>query len=287
MTGNNAAHGAGQIISNTIFRQQVHLAIGMHYQENLSLIGNTVLFSTYLLDKCILIQHAYGDLTVTRNAITGEHFMGVYLDDFSGHAVFTNNMISLGQAFTNYPYIRTGVNITQSNRVDFYSNNIFLYSTYNNNADGCVRADVDSLFLFNNNLYAMGLGDAIITGMQQPAFISSDYNNFISQNGTVVITGNGFYTTLNDWIAASGNDVHSLSISPQFYSVSDLHQNEPLLRGAGTPVAVATTDFDGDLRNVPPDIGADETVPAVNDIALFSIDLNAPLCAGSQPVPFG
>jgi hypothetical protein len=65
-----------------------------------------------------------------------------------------------------------------------------------------------------------------------------------------------------DWQTASGLDVNSLNVVAPFTSVSDLHIPDgtmTLLESAGTPIAMVTTDFDGQLRNAStPDIGADE-----------------------------
>ena len=67
------------------------------------------------------------------------------------------------------------------------------------------------------------------------------------------------YQTLAAWQGA-GYDVNSIEGDPGFVSASDLHISpySSLVDGAGTYLTVVPTDYDGDTRLDPPDIGADE-----------------------------
>src|ERR1043166_3142699 len=68
--------------------------------------------------------------------------------------------------------------------------------------------------------------------------------------------------TLSDWRSATGKDVNSISADPLFFSpVNDLHIScgSPATNN-GTAISGITVDFDGQLRNPTPDIGADEQV---------------------------
>jgi uncharacterized repeat protein (TIGR01451 family) len=66
--------------------------------------------------------------------------------------------------------------------------------------------------------------------------------------------------TLGVWQGIfTGQDAQSVAVEPQFASTSNLHLAGLALDNLGTPLAVVTTDFDGDVRSLTtPEIGADE-----------------------------
>ncbi|MBM4159374.1 MAG: T9SS type A sorting domain-containing protein, partial [Ignavibacteria bacterium] len=72
-------------------------------------------------------------------------------------------------------------------------------------------------------------------------------------------------TTLADWKAATGKDSNSVSGDPKFISPTDLHidptQSSPV-GNAGFYITSVPDDIDGNTRNNPPDIGADEYMSA-------------------------
>ena len=93
----------------------------------------------------------------------------------------------------------------------------------------------------------------------------SDFNDFYvadTTNGNIGYWNTATTKTLANWQTASGLDANSLNVVAPFASASDLHIPDgtiTLLESAGTPIALVTTDIDGQLRNSStPDIGADE-----------------------------
>jgi hypothetical protein len=87
--------------------------------------------------------------------------------------------------------------------------------------------------------------------------LTSDYNCFYGNR--VGYTGGATYATLANW-QTLGYDAHSVAGDPGFMSASDLHIDSTyvLVNNAGLYVTDVQTDIDGDVRNDPPDIGADE-----------------------------
>jgi hypothetical protein len=89
----------------------------------------------------------------------------------------------------------------------------------------------------------------------------SNYNDYFAQNV-------GFQTsaqaTLANWQAATGQDANSKSVDPLFVTSpapADLHlQAGSTLVSMGQSIAGINNDFDNDLRDSTPDIGADEIV---------------------------
>lgn len=105
----------------------------------------------------------------------------------------------------------------------------------------------------------------------------SDYNDLFASD----TAGNvGFWNTaaaknLAAWQTASAMDANSMSADPGFVSSSDLHLslNSSPVVGKGTPISWITKDIDGDLRDTPPEIGADEK-PGVIPVELTSFYAN-------------
>ncbi|MCX6148906.1 MAG: T9SS type A sorting domain-containing protein [Ignavibacteriales bacterium] len=103
----------------------------------------------------------------------------------------------------------------------------------------------------------------------------SDYNDF----GTSSATGYAGYwqnaptPLLSDWTTASQLDSHSISVDPQFVSTTDLHLavNTSLVMGKGTPISTITKDIDGQDRDTPPELGADE-IPGLVPVELVAFN---------------
>jgi hypothetical protein len=77
------------------------------------------------------------------------------------------------------------------------------------------------------------------------------------------LTAGTVRTALSDWQTETGRDANSISADPGFISATNLHLTTspiPPVSGAGTTIGSVATDIDGDLRQSPPDIGADEII---------------------------
>lgn len=102
---------------------------------------------------------------------------------------------------------------------------------------------------------------SVFSAAAASVFSTIDYNDYFS-TGAVGSLGGTVRTTLADWQTATGQDVNSKAVDPLFVSATDLHlqPTSPLL-GMGVSGTGVTTDIDGQTRDTPPDIGADE-IPA-------------------------
>ena len=112
--------------------------------------------------------------------------------------------------------------------------------------------------------------------------LTSDYNAFYSggvqdggfRSGSLNTNAGTSYATLALWSAAIADDTQSVEVIPVFVSPTNLHldaSNNPLIAGAGTPIATVTTDIDCEIRNtLTPTIGADEL-----NVSNFSITATA------------
>ena len=128
----------------------------------------------------------------------------------------------------------------------------------------------------NNILYNTQISDSLgkfyaIANASSPSLnnMTSNYNElfvsgffgFIGHVSGFTAAGNNDRATLADWQAATGGDADSISSDPLFVNpLNDLHLTalSPAI-SAGTPITIYN-DFDSDLRDNTPDIGADEIV---------------------------
>jgi len=109
--------------------------------------------------------------------------------------------------------------------------------------------------------------------------LTSNYNSFFVSNATL---GNiGYFNTADtktfaDWKTASGQDLNSINDNPLFTSATDLHLSgisSPVM-GKGVTIPLFTTDIDGETRDNPPEIGADE-IPGVIPVEFVSFKASA------------
>ncbi|MCX6252216.1 MAG: GEVED domain-containing protein [Bacteroidetes bacterium] len=98
------------------------------------------------------------------------------------------------------------------------------------------------------------------------SFTQIDYNDYFPSGTQSVLgyMGGADKLTLTAWRTATGKDVHSLSVDPQFFTTTDLHTLRPELDHTGIAISGITTDFSGITRFDPPDIGAYEQPQATS-----------------------
>jgi hypothetical protein len=73
--------------------------------------------------------------------------------------------------------------------------------------------------------------------------------------------------TLADWQTATGQDLASQNVDPQFPAYGNLHAAAPALNNAGVAIPSVPTDYSGTVRTSPPDVGAFEFVLPIAAIA--------------------
>ncbi len=225
---------------------------------------------------------------VSRNEIRGVHAVGaldrggvgmtIYANEPNTNLLVTNNMISdiTGNASSEFYTTILGIYVSgiggvtlQYNSVNLGSGSFAGYASATRSAALFVENGTSALTL-QNNVFATNLFNTNHAGAKTyavyclspaTAFTVLDYNDYYVSGAQGVLGYlDGDRPTLNDWKAATGKDIYSLNANPPFTSATDLHLNTGTatpLESGGTAVAI-TTDFDGNTRNNPPDIGADE-----------------------------
>ena len=261
------------IINNTLENQN-SAGIYVNYQDTLIIQKNTITTNSGSASySAIHCNSTTRKLIIEKNRISlanGGH--GIQLNScncptqFPG--IISNNFINIGG--TGYS---TGINIYSSRNQNISHNSINITST---NANGRAFNISDNytyalnVDLRNNILCNTGGGFALYTSLENYLRIS-DYNDLFTTGPNLA-----FWKTnkanLSELRLANNQDLHSISINPQFLSHTDLHVQETSLNNAGTPIPAITDDIDGEDRDLHfPDIGADEFLNATHDIGIMSV----------------
>ena len=202
---------------------------------------------------------------------------GIYGGYFNSGVVY-NNSISLGNGENNnvqYRGIHVAGSSTALNLQYYYFNSIRITGTATGtfSSYGFVRGDnttTPSLHPVNlyNNIFSLertgggSVNYAIASQGNNPDTLwVSDYNDLY--NITTANIGQWGTNTYNfsDWQANTSQDIHSISVMPNFASTIDLHLTpaNPLIDNKGTPIEDFGEDIDVQYRNiVSPDPGIDE-----------------------------
>ncbi|MFI5172643.1 MAG: T9SS type A sorting domain-containing protein [Chitinophagales bacterium] len=170
-----------------------------------------------------------------------------------GNEIFiSNNFIMCGAGTPNDVL---GLLLNASSNIKIYNNNIALWDPYTYVFDTpCKLVNSDSIDIRNNIFAHFAFGPALYC---VNSTFTSDYNNLYSNDTGLVRIGNTVYPFLSDW-QLTGNDANSFDYDPLFISFGDLHTGQFLLKNTGLPLAAITDDFDSEIRDATPDIGADE-----------------------------
>ena len=171
--------------------------------------------------------------------------------DYCQFPVITNNMI------TGNPYMAIALYNAPGAEVDFNSihqSNSSSWGIWVVSSDGATAPARIS----NNAVYCVtGLPIEFNSSVALP--LTMNHNVWYSEAGYVGRVDGVLHYTIGDWRTATGMEAQSLADDPRFLTSDDLHidYDSPCFE-AGETVPGIETDIDGDLRDSPPEIGADE-----------------------------
>lgn len=260
-------------ITNNILINQGMDAIKAYYYDALEISGNSIhaliSFCTYY---GIRIRESVG-FEITKNKVIAEEMTisayGIYIlssvQTAGNEALIANNAISIlndpdGTRFS------TGIFLFSSDYCNIYFNSVNITGSANSKA-----LDIDNTNNLNvkNNIFTALYGNTVLD-IDWNSSVTADYNNIYS-TGDVLGTWEGTVCTdLTDWQTESGQDAHSASVNPAYYSDTDLRTNSFILDNTGTPTAVVT-DIEGNNRETPPDPGAYEFSSLTNNLSLIKL----------------
>ncbi|MCB0732352.1 MAG: hypothetical protein KDC88_15110, partial [Ignavibacteriae bacterium] len=108
-----------------------------------------------------------------------------------------------------------------------------------------------------NNIFVNNAGGYSLISESETGNLN-DYNNLYTNGPNLTKLNNTNYSDLDGFRIASNTNLNSYSSEVQFFSSLDLHIKNSPVQLLGTPISAVSTDYDGDSRNNPPFIGADE-----------------------------
>lgn len=289
------------VVASYIGYRAVNISQATNVTVNHNTIGNII--GTISSPCAINISTGVTNASVTRNDISGIRYTGtggygafgilVNTGVAPSNVLIANNMISDILADgdpSGFNYTISGIMVDgTTGGIDIYNNSIYLSGDASNGGStyvgkfGCISINtaVTALNIRNNILFntisktntAASRAYAFYSLAANTAFTDINYNDYwVAGTQTVLGYLGANVTTLAAWRTATGKDVASISADPVFTSTSNLHTFAIAVNAVATPIAVVTTDIDGEARNATtPDMGADEFTPLANDIAILSI----------------
>ena len=237
----------------------------------------------------VLIERNCDYTTVDGCSITGDYYgISLYSSHTDGcdYTVLRNNWISIaGQDGIHMDASTTGYYHRYS---DIYNNMIagsmdgygmylshagndeIYFNSVNNEIGGGLYLNVTSGSrrpegIKNNVVKVIGSGELYAVYMQSydalPAADAIDYNDWYAPSARVGYMQGLVCQNLVAWQDATSRDYNSISHEPYFVSDTDLHiQTFSPCQRRGIYLDLFATDMDGQSRELPPDMGADENL---------------------------
>jgi hypothetical protein len=229
-------------------------------QDSLIIAGNVIATTTTNTGYTgISILHCNRLFTVEKNRVGGGA-KGITVANCSPAASAPGLLVNNFIQGNSQPLL-----LTSSDSVNVYYNSI-CKSSQASGSSARVEAGSSNIVFRNNNMANHTYGEVLY--IDQSSTVVSDYNNLYTMTGPLAFIGGTSYNSLAS-IHTLAIDSHSVSVPPMFASTVNLHTNQGQLDGAGSAIPGIMEDIDGEQRDlVAPDIGADEYLGHLNDVAI-------------------
>ncbi len=205
---------------------------------------------------------------------------GIYLFNGTGHKVFNNVIHDVNLVSGNF----VGIEVrTAATAPKIYFNTISLDNP--NATTGNLYGIKEELGNTNteirNNMISISQPSSsmkaalvIASNSTVGSTFNSDYNNMYVPGGNITMKSTStptFYPTIADWQNASTQDMNSSVVDPAFVSMTDPTPTNLSIDNTGITLVGYDVDVLGNLRNIPPDIGAYEFIgTGINTISSIS-----------------
>lgn len=299
-SGTATAFPTGIVISNNIINATTR-GIFLNYAGNTDIFGNTITID----QKTTGYLSSYIYCYVIGNATTTNFVTNIYNNKMtsinSANAAASNGIygiwINTRGVFNIYNNFIAGFNPTTTAA----NPNFILQAIRVDNLEAKANIIYNSIYI-PDFAFTTGTGKLFVAGLYISNGADTVMNNIIhvaktvdstyaiyraGTAGTLYSNNNLLYTpsalgmigyfsnaatkTLSDWQTASAGDANSISYDPLLKSATDLHLSGPATApmGKGAPISWITKDIDGDVRDNPSEIGADE-IPGMTPVELAS-----------------
>lgn len=272
---------ANQLDSNTFY------GIFINYASGSSTLNNVINMRTGQLNSIgYNLQNAINN-TGQRHIVEGNRIIqsgryGAFISSAQNSTTargrFVNNMI--GGGFQNNASF--GVFMQIATFWDVWHNTINLdrATTSNQNAALHISFISSNNDVRNNHLIYSATSGTGLPFYSDQTLTALNYNNYFNASSTsLLFAGSTVYNTSN-YINGGGYNANSMNVNPGFINNLNLRAGGCF---KGIFIPTVTTDIDGQVRNNPPDIGADEA--ATLDAGVIGVvSPLQPINAGSQTV---
>jgi len=269
------------VIKDNIFVDQYSKGIQMSNQGFAIIEGNTFnTVSTYSGYAAIYLDRSLRPHQITKNRISDVPGTGIYMIDCvaqSGvHGTIANNFIHTNDS--------AGISMINGDYQDIVFNSILMTGATSTFTALAMHGTGTGKIVMNNILVNTGGGYAyVVTDDAVTGITTSDHNDLFTSGAFVGNYDGVQQNTLGAWISASNKDSNSVSVNPNFASVSDLHCTSIAMDDQGAPFAGITTDIDGETRSaLTPDIGADEYSSVSRNVGITAFLLPADSTCGDS-----
>ena len=266
---NRFINGCGNILSLTNFKQVI--------------ISNNIFKGNkgYIVQKAINCINVDDSLRITKNQIlcdklnTGIKISGGNYSVLSP-GIIANNFIHRNNSLEAI--------IISATHLNLYFNTINV-SGSTTNANNIYINSYSSDIILKNNILSNYAGGCLINTQIINTSLVSDYNDYYTTGIYLFKTSNyGSFSTLASWRITLNNDIHSITIDPEYFFPFDMHMRNPLLNNSGISIQGFPVDIDNQTRSAQtPDMGADEFDPVNKDLAIISLSNYSPnTCMGTN-----
>jgi hypothetical protein len=207
---------------------------------------------------------------VLRNCTTGIYIGGLG-PDVEGVKIERTTVQAIQYAvhvYHNYSVVLNSrklkfVNCMFSSPVAVFLNEVSYIEFVNNSFYGSFLCWLDNshIWFYNNCLVRDISQNGYLINLNSYSTFFADHNNYFAYNNSPLFSCDSTLNQPTDLISFAqftGEDQNSLSVQPYYVSTTDLHSYSPDLKYRGVSRPDVAFDFDGELRQTMPDIGADE-----------------------------
>lgn len=256
----------GHVISGNTFTGKYHYCIYIRKFDSLLFSDNHVTpTSTNNID--VYMRSGVGPSSILRNVVIGAASnISVYFADIdnttSTPSLFANNYI-----FKSGSSGHDAVVIEEIDKVDIDFNSVYNANNHTGSAALFTKYNTDHR-IRNNILYSVN-GAAFHGFGTMP--VASDYNLMFTLGDATCVQDYTPYTTLADYVSATGSNGNSLSVDPLFIDSNSPAVAQYLADGSGLTLSGLDTDIYGTNRTSPPDMGAAEFTPVPFDVKVSHV----------------
>jgi len=304
----------GNVFTGNTLDSVYYMAFYLYYETNLKVVSNTILnlgytnssygiyayncvnpwISKNLVDSStpntgIYIDYCSGNVNVNKNKVYLQNGgNGIVSYDNQGTAnspsIFANNFVSVGGSASNY-----GIEDEYSDAGTYVFNNILMTNTSTTSAGFYSYNYSGSPVIIEDNI-SDDSGGGYAVYIAQTYYLTQygkmNYNDwYVPSSSSYLGYWNGNVAGLSTWQSTTGMDANSISVSPGYTSVSDLHESATPLLDAGIGIASISDDIDGHYRpQNKPDIGAVEFLYYKNDAGCINILPHVPFAPGARTI---